>query len=153
MKKISSFILGCLLGSGIVYTMLKYFEKPTEYIDKYRSYYNMQNQWILQNDRGNTIDKIMKGRGYKTIAIYGMGNVGEHLYNVLKNTDIKVMYGIDSKAVDTDYEIKVYSPDYELPNVDAIVVTIPFAFTSIKDSLEQKTANEIVSLEHILFEV
>ena len=144
MKKISSFILGCLLGSGIVYTMLKYFEKPTEYIDKYRSYYNMQNQWILQNDRGNTIDKIMKGRGYKTIAIYGMGNVGEHLYNVLKNTDIKVMYGIDSKAVDTDYEI---------PNVDAIVVTIPFAFTSIKDSLEQKTANEIVSLEHILFEV
>ena len=89
----------------------------------------------------------------KKIAIYGMGNVGEHLYNVLKNTDIKVMYGIDSKAVDTDYEIKVYSPDYELPNVDAIVVTIPFAFTSIKDSLEQKTANEIVSLEHILFEV
>lgn len=153
MKKILPFTLGCMTGAGIVYTILKYFEKPTEHIDKYRSYYNMQNQWTLQEDNGNPIDKLLKNRGYKKIAIYGMGNVGEHLFKTLKNTDIEVAYGIDGNAVDTDYEVKIYSPDDDLPEVDAIVVTIPFAYESIKNNLEEKTSNEIVSLEHILFEV
>ena len=153
MKKILPFSLGCIAGAGIVYTILKYFEKPTEHIDKYRSYYNMQNQWTLQEDNGNPIDKLLKKRGFKRIAIYGMGNVGEHLFKTLKNTDIEVAYGIDGNAVDTDYEVKLYAPDDDLPEVDAIVVTIPFAYESIKNNLEEKTSNEIVSLEHILFEV
>ena len=153
MKRIVLFTLGCLTGSGIMYTILKYFEKPTEHVDKYRSYYNMQNQWILQEDKGDTVDKLLKKRGYKKIAIYGMGNIGEHLYNTLKDTDIEVSYGIDGNAVDTDYEIKIYSPDDELPGVDAIVVTVPFAFEAIKNNLGEKTSNEIVSLEHILFDV
>ena len=153
MKKIIPFSLGCLAGGGLVYTLLKYFEKPTEHVDKYRSYYNMQNQWIVQEDKGNPIDSLLKKQGYHTIAIYGMGNVGEHLLKELKNTDIEVAYGIDGNAVDTDYEVKIYSPDDVLPKVDAIIVTIPFAFESIKENLKGKTSNKIVSLEHILFEV
>ena len=32
------------------------------------------------------------------IAIYGMGYLGECLYEELENTDIQVLYGIDQSA-------------------------------------------------------
>ena len=71
----------------------------------------------------------------------------DHLYNTI------LKYGIDKKA-DTIYaEFDVISPDEELEEVDAIVVTSITFFDEIEELLSKKVDCPIISLEDILYEV
>lgn len=153
MRQFISFGLGIGIGAMISHTILKYFDKPEENIDKYRSYYNLMNKWWEQEEVGRPIGLLLQEAGYKQIAIYGIGNIGERLNNSLRNSNIEVIYAIDKNASDSETGLKVYSSKDSLPKVDAIIVTIPFAYTNIKETLENHTDIPIVSLEHILFEV
>ncbi len=154
MKKIISFVLGASVGAWAAHTITKYFEPPRkEKGDKYKSYYNMLTKWLELEEEGNPVDYLLKEPGYEKIAVYGMGNIGKHLCSVLKETDVEVVCGIDSYAENDVKDVTVFSINDELPEVDAIIVTIPFAFTEIQENLEKKVECPIVSLEHILFEL
>ena len=96
---------------------------------------------------------MINKQGYNTIAVYGMGNIGKRLIKSLKNTEINIMYGIDNGSTNDELGVKVYSATQTLPHVDVVIVTVPFAYESVKDSLDSKVDCPIVSLEHILFEV
>jgi hypothetical protein len=82
-----------------------------------------------------------------------MSHVGELLLDELKDTDIKVAYGIDRKRSWNYTDIDVYSPEDSLKEVDAIVVTAIASFDEIKGNLSSKVDCPIISLEKILFEV
>ncbi len=154
MKKIFHFFAGIGLGAAAAYTITNYF-KPVEdvKVDKFKSYYNMLSKWLELEEEGKSVDKLLQDAGYKKIAIYGMGNIGKRLCKVLKDTDISIEYGIDNFVVEDVDNVCIKCMDDVLPKVDAIVVTVPFAYIDIKKSLENKVEYPIVSLEHILFEV
>lgn len=154
MKKIAGFAAGVGIGSFIAYTLTKYFEpRREEKTDKFKSYYNMLNMWIELEEKGRTVDVLLREAGYKRIAVYGMGNMGKRLCKVLRGTSVEVLYGIDSYAGGDFMGVEIKSAEDFLPEVDSVVVTIPFAFAEIKNKLEKKTECPVVSLEHILFEV
>lgn len=154
MKKLLSFLLGAGIGSVVAYTVTKYFEPhKLEKGDKFKSYYNMLCMWLDSEENGKPVDLLLNKAGYETIAIYGMGNMGKRLYQKLKDTDVEVLYGIDSYVSNEVSGLNVLSIEDELPKVDAIVVTIPFAFEDIKNTMGKKVKCPILSLEHILFEV
>ena len=122
-------------------------------IDKFKSYYNMLNQWLLIKQKGGSLDKYFKENGYHKIAIYGMGEMGERLYDELKNTEVKVEYAIDQAAESVYSELKVIGKEEDFAPVDAIIVTAVFAFDEIEEELREKVNCPILSLEDVVYEM
>lgn len=114
----------------------------------------MYDRWITVKQRGRSVADYLTEQGYHSVAIYGMGVVGETLYDELKNTDVSVKYAIDKNAPKMFHdEIEVVSPDDELGKVDLIIVTSNFYFYEIEAGLREKTDMKIANFEDLLYEV
>ena len=122
-------------------------------VDKFKSYYNMLNQWLLLKQEGKSLVKYFEDKGYKSIAIYGMGEIGNRLYDELKKSNIEVKYAIDKNATNTYSDIKVCELEDDLAPVDVIIVTAIFAFDEIEKKLTEVVNYPIISLEDIIYEI
>lgn len=121
--------------------------------DKHLQLFLLSNQWIKVKQEGKNLSEYFEKNGYKKIAVYGMGIVGETLINELQDTGIQVMYGIDQKADSIFADIDIVSPEDTLDEVDAVVVTAVTYFDQIDEMLSGKLICPILSLEDILYEV
>lgn len=157
MKKqltILSTLLGTVVGASVAgFVQQKTINEKGKKVDKFKTYYNMLNQWLILKQENKSLEKYFIDNGYHTIAIYGIGEVGNRLYDELKNTDIKVEYAIDKEAFSAYSGIEVFQIDDELPKVDAIVVTAVFAFEEIEENLKKNVDCPIISLEDAIYEV
>ncbi len=120
---------------------------------KVHELYMAFDQWLRIRQEGKTLVEYFEKNGYKTVAIYGMKELGERLYDELKDTGIEVRYIIDKNADSIYADVDVVTPDDELEPVDAIVVTAIYYFDEIEENLSEKVDYPIVSLEDILYEV
>lgn len=156
-KLLASFlsaIMGFIAGASFIGKMKnKVNAKEKMMSNKHLSLFLMMNQWVQVKQEGKNLESYFEKNGYETIAIYGMSYAGERLYDELKNSKIKVKYGIDKKADGIYSEIDIVSPDDKLESVDAIVVTSIFFMDEIEEALSQKVSCPILSLEDILYEV
>lgn len=149
-----SSIAGVVAGAVVTGSIQgKSIEKKAEKVDKFKSYYNMLNQWLMLRQEGKTLEKYFLDNNYKTIAIYGMGEMGNRLYDELKDTQIQVKYGVDKKADNTYSEIDVVEMDKDMETVDAVVVTAVFAFEEIENELQERVDWPVISLEDVVYEV
>lgn len=83
-----------------------------------------------------------------------MAELGNRLFEELSGSTVSVDYGIDKDVCCTIARIDaVYSPEDDLPEVDAIVVTPYSSFDSIKGTLEKKIKCPIISLEEIIWSI
>ena len=89
-------------------------------------------QWLRIRQEGKTLVDFFEKNDYKTVAIYGMKELGERLYDELENSGITVKYIIDKNA-DTIYaDVDVLTPDDELEPVDVVVVTAIYYLMRLK---------------------
>ena len=142
--------LGMALGGYIVGREVK---NKSEKVDKFKTYYNMLNQWLILKQEGKNIENYFLENGYKTIAIYGMGEIGHRFFVDLFHSLIKVKYAIDRNASSMYSDIEVVNMDSELESVDAIVVSAVFAFDDVKTELKSKLDCDILSLEELLCDI
>ncbi len=132
----------------------KVIKKKAEKVDKFKSYYNMLNQWLILKQEGKSLEKYFIDNGYKTIAIYGMGEMGNRLYEELKNSNIEVLYTVDKNAASTYAEVGVIDPEEDdFEPVDVIIVTASYAFQEIEEILSSKIDFPIISLEEVIYEI
>lgn len=150
-----SLLIGGTIGAGIVGALNgNIIDKKEGKIDKFKSYYNMLNQWLILKQEGKTLEDYFVNHNIYSIAIYGMGEMGNRLYDELKNSEkVKVKYAIDKEAGSTYAEIDVKELEDDLEKVDAIVVTAIFAFGDISEEVNEVVDYPIISLEDIVFEV
>jgi len=139
------FAVGLLCKKGIA-------DKSSDKVSKFRTYYNMLNQWLGLKQKGKSLGKWFEENGYKRIAIYGMGEMGNRLYEELGDTDIEVIYAIDKNSYSVYSEIQIYSQEDDLPDVDAIIVSAVFAFDEISDELKKNCSFPVISLEDVVYE-
>lgn len=121
--------------------------------DKHNALFMLMNQWVRVKQEGKGVTDYLNRKGYKKVAIYGMGYAGETLVRELQGSDIEIEYGIDREADNIYAEFKVVKPDGQLDKVDAIIVTSITFFDEIVDDLCIKIDCPIVSLEDILYEI
>lgn len=151
-------IVGGSFG-GIVYLFQKALTKERDYRQRYQTYYNTSNQWLLNKNDEKNISVYFKENNYKTIAIYGMGTMGELFYEEIKKTDVKVAYFIDKNAEELYYgldDISVVGLDdiSSQEKVDAIIVTPIYDFDKIEEELEDEGVEaDIISLEDVIYEI
>ena len=108
---------------------------------------------ILIKNEGKSLTKYFENNGFKKIAIYGMGELGNRLLEELKDSDIEIAYAIDRKAEKIYSDLKVVAVEEELTPVDAIIVTPIFMYDEIEELLMDKVNYPIISLEDVVFEV
>lgn len=122
-------------------------------IDKFKRYYDMLNEWLSLKQKGKSLEKYFEDNGYKSVAIYGMGEMGNRLYDELKESSIEVRYAIDKNVSSVYSELNVLNPSQEFPEVDVIVITATFAFDEIVSRVENKFCCPVISLEDVVYEV
>lgn len=120
---------------------------------KVHELYMAFDQWLRIRQEGKSLVEYFEKNGYKTVAIYGMKELGERLYDELEKSDIKVKYIIDKNADQIYADVDVVTPNEKLDPVDVIVVTALYYFDEIEEMLSEKVDYPVVSLEDILYEV
>ena len=131
----------------------KKLKRKDDGLKKVHELYMAFDQWLGIRQEGKTLVEYFHQQNFKTIAIYGMKELGEHLYEELKDSDITVKYIIDKNADCIYSDVDVITPDDDLEQVDVIVVTAIYYFDEIEEMLSQKVDYPIISLEDILYEV
>ena len=158
MKKGIFFALGLSIGAvgaAVITGNLskKKIDEKDRKVDKFKQYYNVLIQWLELKQKGKKLDDFFVKNSIKTVAIYGMGEMGTRLYEELKNGNVEVKYAIDKNADSTYSELKVIETEDIRDDVDAIVVSAIFAFDEIREELEKKVNCQILSLDDIVYSI
>lgn len=120
-------------------------------IKKLSEFYNILVQWVSLKEKGITIGDFMKKKGYNTVAIYGMKELGELLYGELRNSGVNVKYIVDQFCDPILIDVPVLKPEEPLLPVDVVIVTAIHCFEEIKGILKSKIDCPVFSLEDVLF--
>ena len=137
-------------GIAVGYSIGKTNSSEEEMKNKMLKYYVTLNNWIGKKQKNINLSSYFEKMGYNSVAIYGMKEVGERLYEELKDTKTEVKYAIDQNAESIYADIDVYSPDDDLPEVDVIVVTATYYYNSILNKIKDKIACPIISLDDVI---
>ena len=157
-KTVISTLIGMAAGSVVAGTMTKVssekiIAEKDEIIKKMQIFYKIFDCWLQMRQEGRTLAEYFTKNNYKTVAIYGMKELGERLLDELKDSDISVLYAIDNNADQIDVNVDIVTPNDELKPVDVIVVTAVYYFDVISYTLSEKVDYPIVSLEDIVYEL
>lgn len=158
MKKQVIFGVSALIGAVVgAITLQKTSKAEVNKIkamsDKHLALYLMMNQWVRVKQEGKSLVDYLMRHDFKTIAVYGMSYAGECLIEEVRDSEIKIAYGIDRKADGIYSDISIVSPDDMLEDVDAVIVTAIFFMDEIEKNLSSKLSCPILSLEDILYEL
>lgn len=147
-------VVGTAIGAGVERNLgSKEIKKQRELANKHLNLYLLMNQWVRIKQDNKSIAGYFEKYGYKEIAVYGMHYVGETFLNEILGTGIKVKYGIDKNADSIYSDVEVISPDDDLEQVDAVIVTAITYYEEIADQLSKKMDCPIISIEEILYEL
>lgn len=111
--------------------------------------------WMYLRDHAINVSAFFCRYGYRQIAIYGMGKLGRHLLYELEQEDIRVIYGIDKNNRESvrNMGIKIYTPEQEVPEVDAIVITVTDQYAQISRMLDKTMKCPKITIEEIIQEL
>ncbi len=152
-KKVTGTAL--IVGVGVVVVtfvrrLAEREKQSREYADKMNSYYHILNHWLKLKQQGISCVDFFHENHIKRIAIYGFKELGERLYDELKNTDVEVVYIIDKNVDGVRAEIDIYGVDGDFPETDAIIVTPSYYFNEIEEVLQDKVKCPIISIEDVI---
>lgn len=147
--------IGGIVGTfAVAYKNSIKIEEIEKKCNKYRSYYNILNKMLYLKKMGINIDDYLEEKGYKNIAIYGMGGLGERFYDELRDSKINVCYAIDKNTCSIYSELSIMQPDgYLEDNIDAVIVTAVHVYNDVEKKLSEKLTVPIISLEDLITDI
>lgn len=146
---LTSFILGFIVELKIKTDTEKMLQSK---IDKFFCYYNILAEWLELKQKGVSIEDFFIKNDFKRIAIYGMGKIGNLLYEELKKTEIEVAYLMDQTgSIEGDLEVISVSKIHDMEEVDVIVVTASNCFDVIEANLSKKVYAPVISIKEIVY--
>lgn len=115
---------------------------------------HVMSEWMKTKTNGRTISDYLIEKGYYNVAIYGMGILGDCLFNELRHGKVVVKYAIDENAEEIYSQVELYKPSDTIPAVDAIIMTDLSKSKNIRKQLKcEKEYPEIVFLEEIIMDM
>lgn len=117
--------------------------------------YSLLNQWIVIEICGKHMEKPLEERGYKTAAVYGMGELGQRLAEKLEiGSNLTVIYGIDRNAAKISTIVPVYDLEsaLKLSKPDVVILTIYSKDEGLLNALRTGFSCPVMRLEDLLNE-
>lgn len=150
-------IVPCFFAILILERTVRYYRKRTEEeidkVNKYLEFYDILIHWIGLIQEQKKLTEYFKRNEYRTVAIYGMKEIGMLLLSELRREGIEVSYAVDRNADEISADITILKPSCAMPEVDVIIVTALHYFDKIYLEIRELTNAEIVSVEDILWAV
>lgn len=125
-------------------------KKRSEISEKHLALFKLTSKWLKLSSKNKTIASYLLERKYNRIVVYGASYLGECLITELQNSKIEIAYVLDRKIKGVVCGKQVYTPDCELQNADAIIVTPVTFFEEIYQDLSTRTSMPIISLQTII---
>lgn len=118
---------------------------------RYESYWRTLHHWMLMKEKGIALSTYLITKGYKNVAIYGLGMLGKHLVVELQKSEICIAYGIDENAENLTMQFPIVpARKARYDSVDLIIVTVVYDYETIEARLKKKTNAKIISLLDLL---
>ncbi|WP_326910412.1 hypothetical protein [Sedimentibacter sp. MB31-C6] len=135
-----------------------YLRRGTNQQEEYAYCYLTSMQYLKLKNNNKNISKFFIDNNFKRIAIYGLGQFADILYNDLIKTDVQVMYFIDKECKKFTYGyndipvVNVNSISKE-PDVDVIVITSVYHCNEAIDELLKngKELESIINFNDVVF--
>ena len=130
-------------------------EETNNYVDKRESVsiaFEILNNLCKLYEKKIDIKKYFFDNNINSVAIYGAGVVGRHLYAALDVAGMQPKYYIDRKAKDLNLHIEEMVLDVpdNYPQIDALIVSVPKYFFEVESEMHLLMPDvEIVSVEWI----
>ncbi len=109
--------------------------------------------WIHVHHQGKGLGSFFKDRAYKTVAIYGMADIGAAAYEELKECEaIETVYGIDQGFPPLPDDVKCFRL-YEVNEdmyPDAVVTTVLTDQETIAENIQKQFHCDIYSITEIM---
>lgn len=145
-----AFMIGIAVGAIIIWKFMDKVVFSVEKLsEKHAALFRVMRNWVYNYQNGKTLSEYLIQNKFNTIAIYGLGNLGETLYNELCDSDIRVIYGID-QSVEFFGNIPVYKKTDFLPDVDLIIVTAITSYKEVERELRERIGCKIISIEELV---
>lgn len=149
---IISAAVGCAAGIGYEFIKEeKRMDKLEDKEKKFEAFYRLLVAWVELKQEGKNLTDFFTYNNIKTIAVYGMKELGERLVKELEGTEIEIKYVIDQNVNSIETNLMKKIPEDELPEVDAIVVTAIYFYQDIEEKLSKKVDYQIISLEDVVY--
>lgn len=134
--------------------LLETIHKKDVRLNKFVQYFGLLDRWLWLKLQNKNIKVFFEQNHYRRIAIYGIGEVGNRLYEELcRTSDIQIAYAIDAAPGKGHSQLRVYTPEEPLPPVDAVIVSVDFLFPEIKPMLEEKVSCPVLSIDDVIFNI
>ena len=117
--------------------------------EKFVLYFKILNRWMYLKNCNIPFSECALLKD-KSVAVYGLGELGKRLIEQFALEDRKVEYAIDKQAKLLFADFGLYTLEENLPDVDVVVVTAVADFEEIKQELSKKANSTIISLEEIV---
>lgn len=92
---------------------------------------------IYRQEVFDCINEYFRRNQVKTIAVYGLGDFYGYFRELQHKLDVKVLYGIDRDAKSI-CGLKTYTREDELPDADAVVITVDKRNEDIENFLRER---------------
>ena len=148
-------IIVCLYAVVMTFVFKFYFNRTNEEIAKVKKMIRINeslNKWLELKQNYRELMTYFLNNGYKSVAIYGMGDLGKKLFFELINEGVDVLYTID-KNIGADDVYKMVPLTEKLPQADVMVVTAVSSFDDIYLDLKSRFDGEIVNIEDVLWSI
>lgn len=118
--------------------------------DKSRMLAEMIRRWFSIKLEKKSLDTVLSQRSIYSIAIYGMGFLGKSLYQELEDSAVGIAYVMDRELQEDEGILKVISLDEELPQVDAVIVTVLGSTDELCERIKRKSGYQVITLKKLL---
>ncbi|WP_051688610.1 glycoside hydrolase family 99-like domain-containing protein [Butyrivibrio sp. AE2032] len=110
-------------------------------------------KWVSLLENNTSIASFLLKNEIKHVAIYGMGAIGKHMINELRGSEVQIDYIIDQRYMKNSPEHRIVSPESDLQEVDAIIVTSLWDYENIYEKLRSKCDYRIISAMELVDEL
>ena len=125
---------------------------------KYFDMFSLITKWMDKEFNGRHLKDWFHKKNIAVIAIYGMGDIGKLIYRILKDTDIKIPYAMDRLEGIVCGDLEIYQltwsiEPFDLPYVEAVVVTPIMDYEEISNELNLRMDAKILCFKEIVEEL
>lgn len=146
-------ILLIVILGFVIDRIVRYADTNLRYLDRYREYFILLNQWLLLKQNNISISHYLIEKGYTKIAVYGMGFIGFRLCDELKDTEVKIMRTIDRAANTIYHPLGVWEPNagFRDLDVDVVIITVNTLDCSTIHSYMDNKEIPVLKIEDIIY--
>lgn len=124
-------------------------------INRIKKKYQLLSAWMKLKIEGIELADFFHDRDIGSIAIYGMGEIGQLLYDELaKENPAMVKYAVDQSEQSFRKNLPTFQLEKGLPKVDAIVITPVLITDQIEEEIYDSYGDVVTYVfEEILYEL